>query len=249
MRSLKKGDDLASGFLNEMSHQLHGSQHSQTLEPYPHRNGGLYYPTPNSFQTSLLHPPIPARFTSVSNSSAMRVSAAGMAINVPAGNNEQIRPLDWDRQNMMTGVAPVRFVKTALIRVPEAVTTTRSGSSELSFSAPAGRTLRRNRPDLTEPPFTYPAGLKDMVMEIDGATVRDQSGRSNQYRPGSIQYSMTADTRTRSKLNQGPQAPAFSDRLQDLDARLSRTRNSNANKEGMLGDLNALLNRVTPVDK
>src|SRR5205085_1063192 len=100
IRCLKQGDELANDFLNDLSYQLHGSPHSQTLEPYPHRNGGLYYPTRNSFQTSLLHPPIPARFTSAASiGSHMRVSAAGMTINIAAPNNELIRPLDWKREN------------------------------------------------------------------------------------------------------------------------------------------------------
>lgn len=250
MRCLKKGDDLANGFIRELSHQLHGSPHSQTLEPYPHRNGGLFYPTPNSFQTSLLYSTIPARFTSVANLSSMRVSAAGMAISVPAANADRERPLDWEGQNMLSGRAPVRFVESTLIKAPEAVTTARSGPSELSFSAPSGRSLRRNRPDLTEPPFTYPTGLKDMTMGIEGATVRDQSARSNPHRPGSIRYSISADTTPRAKLNQGPKPPAYSDRIRELDGQLSRQRGqAEKSRESMLENLDTLLKRVHPGDK
>ncbi|KIM23737.1 hypothetical protein M408DRAFT_332224 [Serendipita vermifera MAFF 305830] len=250
MRCINKGDNLANGFLKEISHQLHGSPHSQTLEPYPHRNGGLFYPTPNSFQTSLLYPTIPARFTSVTTSSSMRVSAAGMAINVPPANTDNTRPLDWERQSVLSGVAPIRFVETALMQAPEAVATAHSDSSEPSFSAPAGRSLRRNQPDLTEPPFTYPTGLKGMNMQIDGAVVRDQTIRSNQHRPGSLMYSLSAETRSRAKFSQGPKPPAMSDRIRDLDGRLSRNRvPSERDREGMVGALDALLKRVQPEEK
>ncbi|CAG8744561.1 11082_t:CDS:1, partial [Acaulospora colombiana] len=79
MRREKRGESMTGSFLNEMAYQLHGAPESQTLEPYPHRNGGLYYPIPNAFQTTLLHPPIPAHFTSVDSESTY-VSAAGMNV-------------------------------------------------------------------------------------------------------------------------------------------------------------------------
>jgi Mitochondrial ribosomal protein subunit len=256
IRALKQGDDIANAFLNELSYQLHGSPQSQTLEPYPHRNGGLYYPRPNSFQTSLLYPAIPARLTSAATgpgvgSGSMRVSAAGITITIPPHNNENHRPLDWHRENLIPGRAPVRFTEVTLYRAPQAVTTKRSAPSELSFSAPAGRSLRRNRPDLTEPPFTYPSGLKETTIDITGATVRDQTARSNPYPPGSIPYSITPDLRPRPKFRPGPRPLMLGSRFHALDSKLSTTNVGRINKtrESMLGNLDALLSRVVPGDK
>jgi hypothetical protein len=181
----------------------------------------------------------------------MRVSAAGISITVPPSNNESIRPLDWHREDIMAGRAPVRFTEATLFMPPQTVTTERSAASELSFSAPAGRSLRRNRPDLTEPPFSYPTGIKELTMDIVGATVKDQSARSNPYRPGSILYSISPDTRTRSKFRSGPQAPTFSNRMHALEPRLSTSNavRASRNRESMLGNLDALLSRVAPGDK
>ena len=256
VRSLRQGDEIENGFLSEMSYQLHGSPHSQALEPYPHRNGGLYYPQPNSFQTSLLYPAIPARFTSPiigtrNPSGSVLFSAAGMTIDVSPSGNEDVSPVDWHRENVVAGRTPIRFINARLQRAPQAVATERSAASELSFSAPAGRSLRRNKPDLTEPPFSYPSGLRETSIEITGATVREQNIRSNPHPPGSILYSIAPDIYGRPKFGEGPRAPNFSEQIYSLTHRLSGA-NKNRPKKGlekMLGALDALLNRVSPGPK
>ncbi|KAG8852208.1 hypothetical protein FRB91_006787 [Serendipita sp. 411] len=202
MRKKRGVNDMAHNFLNEMAYQLHGDANSQVLEPYPHRNGGLFYPSHNVFQTGLLYKPIKSHVTST----RQRVvsSSAGMTVHLPHFNNEGVSPLDWSRQNLISGEAPIRVSKAVLLNPPEVVTTLRSPASKLSYSAPPASILRKRNLDLTTPPFTYPMGLKSMTMGVEGVTTVEDK-RTNKWPPGSVSYSVEPPDRTIVKT--GPQAP------------------------------------------
>lgn len=245
-------EDLTHAFLNEMAHEIHGDPSSQALEPYPHRNGGLFYPTPNAFQTSLLYPSIPARFTNTI-SYAHVVTAGGMVARVKPENNEDYKTLDWERKNLNNAEEvenehpKVRFLHAKLIKPPETVATNRSPPAALSFSAPAASILRHKNPDLTTPPFTYPTGIKPMMMDIDAATVRAQTGRTNPYRPGSIHYSAVAPLTSAARLKRGPKAPPQASNVDSISVYgSSNIKRAKINAEGMVANLDALLSKMGP---
>ncbi|PVF99801.1 hypothetical protein CPB86DRAFT_783453 [Serendipita vermifera] len=245
MRRERRAESVTTSFLNEMAYQLHGAPDSQALEPYPHRNGGLYYPSPNSFQTALLHPPIPAHFTSV-DSDGTNVSAAGMNVKVTPVDNEGIAPVEWNGESTRVGRAPVRFSSAELIRAPETVVTSRTLSLNQSFSAPAASVLRHRNRDLTTPPFTYPSGIKDMKLDISGVTIKDVHPHSNPHRPGSLGYSLSPPPpgmKSRGKV--GPQAPRLKTLTLGLDSNLGTTfKNRSSGQNSLLNNLDRLLNRM-----
>jgi hypothetical protein len=201
----------AEQFLDRVAYELHGSSTSQVLEPYPHRNGGLVYHRPSSFQTSLLYSHIPSRITS-KRQNGFVVSSAGINASVAHKDAEGAEHLDWERKNTTLGIVPMRLNVAQLYRPPEVVATSQSASLKPSTSAPAAHTLSRRNPDLTSPPFTYPEGIKVMGLRAEGVTVRDQEPRTNPFRPGSINYSAHEDSRLRLRSS-GPQ---FKPRLTQL---------------------------------
>jgi hypothetical protein len=252
IRHENRFDDFAHGFLNEMAHELHGSSESQALEPYPHRNGGLFYPSSNTFQTSLLYPSMPARYTSKVPAGGHLVNVAGIVATVKFGNNEDYTTLDWSRQgdtrteSRFDNEHPqVRFLTAQLIKPPQTVATSGNATGKLSYSAPPASILRHKNPDLTTPPFAYPAGINTLTMAVDAATVRNQSARSNPYRPGSIPYSFSMAMRNPAKLKVGPRPPpALSNAsATGIYAGRNKTKWSRKNPH-MVENLNALLSRM-----
>ena len=191
----KENESMAASnvdsFLDEMSLQLHGDAESQTLEPYPHRNGGLFYPSSNWFQTYLLYPSIPSHIATVRNTSSFNANAVGLAVKVQKDpTSAQPVTVDWEGKNLTQGRTPVRFAKAALVTPPDVVANPLAPATKLSFSAPASSVLRKNVSDLTTPPYAHPTGLEAVSMDIDGVMVKDVQG-SNIYRPGSVLYSTT----------------------------------------------------------
>ncbi|KAG8834039.1 hypothetical protein FRC17_009677 [Serendipita sp. 399] len=199
MRKRSGNNDMADDFINEMAYQLHGDPNSQALEPYPHRNGGLFYPHHTDFQTNLLYDPIQSHVTPVYG--RITGSAAGVPVRLSNVLNSKVTTVDWERENTTAGVASVRIIRAGLNNPPETVTTLRSPASKLSYSAPAASILRRKNLDFTTPPFTYPQGLKSVSISVGGVPTQD----TKKWRAGSIQYSLSMPERMTTKS--GPKPP------------------------------------------
>lgn len=155
----------AKDYIAHMHGQMHGDPTSKTLEPFPHRNGGLAYTQSNPFQTNLMYDAIPARVTNrsqlMSRFSSSTVAMAGIAAELKHSNKEFTEMIDWERKNVSQGSLAVRVQESALMDAPEVVS-------------------KGVKP---------PRGLQPMRLKLEVASVRDSSLQTNPYRPGSLQYS------------------------------------------------------------
>lgn len=231
--------DRIDSFLDEMSMQLHGDAESQTLEPYPHRNGGLFYPTTNWLQTYLLYPPVPSHVISSRSFKSVEANAVGLPVKLTR-DSDPLSTVDWQGKDVTQGRVPVRFAKAGLIEPPNVVANPSAPASKLSFSAPPGSALRKNVSDLTTPPYAYLTGLEGAMIDVEGVTVKEVQG-TNIYRPGSMLYSTTPPTKS---IGLKPQRTPMGNVANNSLTRPQRLQRPKVSTESTLSVLDKLIGRI-----